>query len=229
MCTPCTVNKPAELDLLPSVQSLSLADLNTLSQQNQKRLGGMGIVHPEATAPENTVVHTTSGGGVFLTTSSAGGLQGDVTLTGSIGPLPVELHMTVRVDPAAATVTVTLELIKPIHLPPYTWTFKLGGVARDANKNLIGAQSLTLSPDTPAFEAAGIGSHFLCFLKCAGLAILPILIECLPSFATGPQGFIACVVAKAGSCAASIRGVCGKVYLMRPGGLHGCWIEFVDK
>ena len=212
MCTTCKFNRPVDSDLLPNVQSLSLwpGPQHAFTKRIGCALGGVGIVHPEAATPENTVVHTTSDGGVFVTTATAGGLQGDVTLTGSIGPLPVELHVTVKVDPAAATVTVTLELIKPIHLPPYTWTFKLGGVARDENKNLIGAQSLTLSPDTPVFEAAGIGSHFVCFLKCAGLAILPILIECLPSFATGPQGFIACVVAKAGSGAASIAACVAK-------------------
>lgn len=68
---------------------------------------------------------------------------------------------------------------KPIHLGPFAWTFKLGGVVKDAKGALIGAQSISLSPDT-TFEAAGIGGNFLCFLKCAGLAIAPILLTCLP-------------------------------------------------
>ena len=57
---------------------------------------------------------------------------GDVTLTGTIGLFPVELHLTVKID--GDTVTVTLEVDKPIHLGPFTWTFKLGGVSRDAKR-----------------------------------------------------------------------------------------------
>lgn len=131
-----------------------------------------------------------------------------MSLSGAIGPFPVELHLSVKLD--GDTVTVTLEIEKPIHLGPFTWTFKLGGVVRDAQGNLIGAQSIALSPDTPAFDAAGFGSHFLCILKCAGLAILPILLGCLPSLTGGPQGFIACVVAKAGTGAAAIAACVAK-------------------
>jgi hypothetical protein len=210
MCANCDSSPNSVADLEPAVRSISLADINALSTRNVARMKKRSLTVSEASVVATSAIHTTEGGGTFLATSSIADLRGDVTLTGSIGPLPVELHLTIKVDPAAGTVSVTLEVDKPIQLGPFTWIFKLGGTAKDAKGNLIGAQSITLSPDTPAFEATGIGSHFLCFLKCAGLAIVPILLECLPSLVGGPQGFIACVVGKAGSGAASIAACVAK-------------------
>lgn len=189
-----------------TITTISLADLKSLSTRNSTRLTERSITITDVDS--QSAIHTTADGGVFLTTSSLGKLQGDISLAGTIGPLPVELHLSVKVDGDA--ITVTLELDKPIHLGPYTWTFKLGGIVRDAQGAIIGAQSVSLSPETPAFKAAGAGSHFLCILKCAGLAVLPILIGCLPSLSGGLQGFIACVVGKAGTAAASIAACVGK-------------------
>jgi hypothetical protein len=203
MCTTCKCDKPTlGVDTSPSIQTMNLADLSALATRNATRLSARSIRVEAADVAVLSAVHTTSDGGVFLSTSSIGPLQGDISLAGTIGPFPVELHLAVKLD--GDSITVTLEVDKPIHLGPFTWTFKLGGVTRDARGNIVSAQTITLSPDTPAFEAAGFGSHFLCILKCAGLAILPILIECLPSLAGGPQGFIACVVARAGTGAAAI-------------------------
>ena len=204
MCTCHKQNTETE----PMISTINLADLASLTTRNTSRLAARNINISAADVAGLSAVHTTSDGGVFLTTSSVSNLQGDVSLTGTIGPFPVELHLSIKLD--GDTVTVTLEVSKPIHLGPFTWTFKLGGVVKDAQGNVIGAQSVSLSPDTPAFEAAGFGSHFLCILKCAGLAILPILIGCLPSLSGGPAGFIACVVGKAGTGAASIAACVAK-------------------
>ena len=211
MCTTCRNYGPGTEPALPKVaQSLSLADLDALSSRNAARLKARSVGISSSALVANSALHTTADGGVFLTTSSIDELQGDTTLTGTIGPIPVELHLSVKLDPVVGTVTVTLEFDKPIHLGPFTWTFKLGGMVRDANNQLIGAQTITLSADTPAFAGSGVGAHFLCFLKCAGLAIAPILLECVPSLAGGPQGFISCVVGKAGSGAASIAACVAK-------------------
>ncbi len=195
----CHEHKP-DTEIMPTVQTMSLANLSALSTKNTTALASRKIQVADAAATSE--VHVTSDGGVFLSTGSVGNLQGSVVLSGTIGPFPIELHLTVKLEDE--TVTVTVELDKPIHLGPFTWTFKLGGVAKDAKGNVIGAQTISLSADTPAFNAAGFGSNFLCILKCAGLAILPILVGCLPSLSGGPQAFIACVVAKAGTGAAAI-------------------------
>jgi hypothetical protein len=209
MCNTCKCPEPkSAASTLPDVQTLNLEDVSALTTRNVKRMNARAIKMTAAEAPTHSAVHVTSDGGVFLTTSSVGNLQGDVTLSGTIGLFPVELHLTVKID--GDTVTVTLEVDKPIHLGPFTWTFKLGGVSRDAKGNLIGATTISLSPDTAAFEAAGFGSHFLCILKCAGVALLPILLGCLPSLSGGAAGFIACVVAKAGSGAAAIAACVAK-------------------
>lgn len=186
----------------PTIHSISWDHLVSLSNRNVSLLSQQGI---SITAPQTSSVsqlHIGPDGGFFLTTPSVSDLQGSVVLSGTIGSFPVELRITVQL--ANDTVTVTLEVDKPIKLGPFTWTHKLGGIARDGKQTIVGAQSISLSPETEAFPAAGFGSHLLCILKCAGLAILPILVSCLPSFATGPQAFIACVIGKAGTAAAAI-------------------------
>jgi len=210
MCTSCKFEKQtSSADVLPSVQTMNLADLNALQETTASRLSQRPGVAASGLKVASAV-HTTSEGGVFVSTGSIGPLQGDVTLSGTLGPFPVELHLTVKLDNETETVTVSLEVVKPIHLGPFNWVFKLGGVTKDAQGKIIGAQAVTLSADTPAFPQSQLGSHVLCFLKCAGLAIAPILIECLGSLTGGPQGFIACVVAKAGSGAAAIAACVAK-------------------
>jgi hypothetical protein len=209
MCTTCNHQRTSGADNLPAVQTANLADLTALSIRNSARLRTLNVAVADSALASSSAVHTTDGGGVFVTTTSLGNLQGNVSLSGTIGPFPVELHLSVTL--ADDTVTVTLEIDKPIHLGPYTWTFKLGGVVRNAQNVIIGAQTVSLSPDTPAIEAAAIGSTLLCILKCAGTTILPILLECVPSiFTGGGAGFIACVIGKAGSAAAGIAACVAK-------------------
>jgi len=76
-----------------------LADINALSMRNVARLKSRSLTVSDASVAANSSIHTTHAGGTFLTTSSIADLQGDVTLTGSVGPLLVELHLTVKLDP----------------------------------------------------------------------------------------------------------------------------------
>jgi hypothetical protein len=203
MSAPCKCNEVSSTEtssFRSTITSIPLSDLTNLSSAGASALRAIGPHHDEAVVQQ---FHTTPDGGLFTSSAFAADLTAHVDLRGTLGPFPVELTLSVTVD--ADQVIVKLQVTKPIHLGPYEWHFKLGGVVRDAKGVIIGANTIALAPTTPAFApSAALGGHFLCFLKCGGLAILPILIPCLPSLAGGPQAFIACVVGKAGEGAAAI-------------------------
>jgi hypothetical protein len=158
--------------------------------------------------PEINQIHLFPERQALSTSASSVGGDGSVALHGALGPIPYEFTLKLKLD--ITQISVTFDMNKPIDMPPYTWTFALGGVRKDATGAVIGAGDVTLVPEaTPAFYVVGTPQAaaprpFLCILKCAGIAILPVLIKCLPSLAGGPPAYVACVVASAGEAAAGI-------------------------
>ena len=157
--------------------------------------------------PAVNQIHLTPDGDALTTSASAVGGEGSVALHGALGPIPFDFTLNMKLEDTK--ITVTFDMNKPIDMPPYTWTFELHGAAKEGGK-VIRACDVRLVPETtPAFlekdsPQARAARPVLCILKCAGFAILPILIKCLPSLAGGPPAFIACVVAAAGPAAAGI-------------------------
>jgi hypothetical protein len=152
-----------------------------------------------AAIPSDTIeqLHVTPEGDLLHTSSFSIGSDGEVFLHGSIGPFPYEMHLKVKLHDAK--VDVTLEVDKPIQVPPFTWTFDLTGIIKDASGNIVGASGVV-----PSATVSAAGLSFPCVLSCGGTAILGILVKCLPSLVGGMPGFVACVTASAGSGAAGI-------------------------
>ena len=159
-------------------------------------------------------LHITPDGDVLASSGFARDTAGQVVLRGVIAGIPYELHVSVELTDA--TVTLTLELTKPIHIGPYTWKFKLGGIIRDGQNKIVGAASIAPVADLEAFNLAGenvalFGLSWWCVLKCGGITFLPILALCLPALLSGgPPAFIACVVAKLGEGAAGVAACVAK-------------------
>ena len=98
---PCKCPEPkSAASTLPDVQTLNLEDVSALTTRNVKRMNAFRADQNDRCRSTHSLrgCIVTSDGGVFLTTSSVGNLQGDVTLTGTIGLLVVELHLTVKID-----------------------------------------------------------------------------------------------------------------------------------
>jgi len=121
--------------------------------------------------------------------------KGAVEIRGSIGIIPVVAKFEVSFS-GEQQVAVTLDVSQPLPFK-HTWTFNVGAssVALDPNTQLSGASAAGVS-------AAGIS--WWCVLKCGGLSILGTLLACLPAFAGGPAGYIACVVGKLGATAGGV-------------------------
>jgi hypothetical protein len=149
-------------------------------------------------SPVLNQVHVTADGGVLTTSSFASGGEGDVVLRGTIGPFSYELHLKVAMNDGV--ITVTVEMTKPFKAGPFEWKFNLGGIVRDAKGQIIGASGVTAAPDMVAVA----GLDWWCALRCGGLAILGILVRCLPALTGGIPGYVACVTSQAGSGAAGI-------------------------
>jgi hypothetical protein len=153
-------------------------------------------------------VHLTQAGDVLSTSASSVGGEGNVVLHGALGPIPYDFSLKVKLEDTK--IIVTFDLNKPLDMPPYTWTFALGGVSQDPSGKVMGARDIKLDYEaTPAFLVAGApqvaaARPVLCILKCGGMAMLPVLLKCLPALIGGPQAFIACVVGSAGEAAAAI-------------------------
>jgi len=143
-------------------------------------------------------------GDVVVASSVAAGNSGDIVLRGSIGPIPYEMRLNVQMN--GTRITVTLNVVEPLQLGPFTWHFDLLGVIRDpTSQSIIAAAGVAPAPEMPALPAAiaaggarAAGLNWWCVLKCGGRRILPTLVGCLPSLATSPAGYVACVVAKIG-------------------------------
>jgi hypothetical protein len=212
MANLCDCEKTQET--LPAVSTVDMQQLTHFHTTSQKALGTAFPAAAAAFAAASQYgaiaqapteqLHLTPEGGTLVSTSHASANQGQVVLVGSIGALPYELHLTVKLEDKV--ITVTLELKKPIPLGPFTWTYRLGGAVTGPQGQFLAVstvapQDLTLSA---APQAAG-GLNWWCVVKCGGTSILGLLIKCLPSLITGgSSGFIACVTAGAGTAAASI-------------------------
>ncbi len=150
-----------------------------------------------ATSSEKKDIHITESGDILSTSAQAFGNDGHIVLRGSIGPFPYEMHLTVKMD--GSTITVTLDIEKPINLPPYVWSFDLQGIMSNAAGDIVSATGVKPSLTMPA-----MGLDWWCVARCGGLAILTILVTCLPALAGGPAAYIACVTGRAGEGAAGI-------------------------
>jgi hypothetical protein len=192
------------------VQSASQQSLARAFPAAQPALGAANLLSGAALpAGTGCQVHMVSDGAMLISTSQVVANQGHLVLTGSIGPLPYEIDLDFSLD--GSTITVTLQVKKPIPLGPYTWTYHLGGLTVDAAGKVVSATSVVpVDLNTPASVAVASGINWLCVLKCGGTTILPILIQCLPSLVGGAGGYIACVIASAGSAAASIAACIAK-------------------
>jgi hypothetical protein len=212
MTSPCDCANAQEV--LPAVATVDMLQFTHFQSTSQKALGAAfppaaaafaaaGAYGAAAQAPAEQL-HITPTGGLLVSTSHASNNQGQVVLVGSIGPLPYELHLTVKLEDLV--ITVTLELKKPIPLGPFTWTYRLGGVTRGSQGQFLAATTVVpLDLNLAAAAPAAGGLDWWCVLKCGGTAILGLLIKCLPALiAGGPPGFIACVTAGAGAGAAGI-------------------------
>lgn len=142
---------------------------------------------------ENTNLIITPAGNTLLSSHFSVGTNGDVVIRGAIGPFPLDAHFQVSLDSATASVSITLTVLKPIAVGPYTWKFNLHGLARNASGDLVGAKSVVPSQDMQAFDR-GVG----CYVKCAGWKLLPVVVGCIPSLAGGPVAFVGCIVAAVG-------------------------------
>jgi hypothetical protein len=210
-----TCSCATEYDSLPRVTTLDLPHLAQLQSMGQSQLarsfaparGARGAAgQPAAAAPPPGTtgqLHTVADGGVLFSTGHASDNEGYLVLTGVIGPFPYEIHLSVALE--GTTVTVTIELKKPVPLGPYTWKFSLGGAVTGANGELVAATSVSpIDLVIPAAAAASLGLDWGCVLRCGGTAILGTLLKCLPSLSGGPSAYIACVTASAGGAAAAI-------------------------
>ncbi|MHC4477675.1 MAG: hypothetical protein ACYTEL_18675 [Planctomycetota bacterium] len=138
----------------------------------------------------NKQIHITPQGDLLSTISTIEGVEGSIVLSGSIGPIPLKLQMSLSVEKRAATVTLKVDEPMPFE---HTWKFELA------------PSGVTLAPDsTVASAATGVGLNWWCVFKCGGVGILGILVRCLPALAGGIPGYVECVTSKAGQGAAGI-------------------------
>jgi hypothetical protein len=209
-------SRPLELHSINANYAVGLFDVSSrsLTSVSTEAANALGATAAGLTAeavsasPAFHQLHFTTAGDLLASSSFAAGSSGDVTLSGSIGAIPYELHIHVALE--EAVVSLTLTLTKPLQLGPYTWRFHLGGVIRNNADEIVGAATITPAPDLDAVDASGAaatmaGFKFLCVLKCGGITFLPILIKCLPALISGgPAGFIACITASLGTGAAGV-------------------------
>lgn len=196
-----------------AISTVDLQQLAHFQKTAQNTLASTPIV--QATSLSGTglqdsgQLHVTSDGGLLVSTGYASGNEGYVVLTGSIGALPYEIHLSFKLE--IREVTVTMELKKPIPLGPFTWKFQLFGAALGSNGGIQSATTVVAVDLNLGALNAGPHVDLLCALKCGGLTILGILIKCLPALITGgPPAFIACVTALAGAGAAGIAACIAK-------------------
>jgi hypothetical protein len=171
-----------------------------------------------AESPVDLQFHISPQGDALAASSLVQGNTGDVVLSGSVFGIPYEAHIQVKLE--GSTVTVTLTVTKPIPLGPFTWTFNLGGIVRNAANEIVGAASVTLDPsaslmggpaEAAAVDAEAAAFNFgrvLCILKCGGATVAPTLLACLPSLGGGVPAYVACVTAKLSTGDAAKIAVC---------------------
>jgi hypothetical protein len=115
-----------------------------------------------------------------LLVSSQHPRSGTVDIKGNLGF--VEVDLTIGVAVANNSIVLTIEVREPVKLGPEQWTFDISG------------STLTrrTAPSTAALMAASF--DWSCVLKCGSDKILPIIVSCLGSLASGPRVFVSCVI-----------------------------------
>jgi len=195
------VSKCSCRDEIQTQPVVSSVEFSRLLQLHSANLATCATLARASVPAGNQQMHLMSDGSFLVSSSHADAENGSVVLTGSIGPLPYEIHLTIHLE--ASVVTVTVQLIKPIPIGPFTWTYHLGGLPVGPNGGLTSA-SITVQDVKSPPGVAATGLNWLCFLKCGGATILSLLLKCLPSLAGGTAAFVACVTAGGGAGAAEI-------------------------
>lgn len=179
---------------------------NTASMLSAQMSGGASVAgerpHGDDVAALSQIHLPDSADSFLVTAAASSESTGDIVLRGQIGPLPFELHL--RISLEHEVITVTADLIKPFRAGPFEWKFKLNGIVRDKSGAITGAMSVAPLESTMPESVASLGLNWWCVLRCGGLALLPILVACLPSLGGGIGAYVACVTAKAGAAAAAI-------------------------
>jgi hypothetical protein len=195
-CPRCAANSSAT-----KYVSVAADHLDSLQKSAVNALAARVPATAQAASQVQTYFHFDQEGRVLAAATSAVGGEGDTTIRGNLGPFPFELHVHLQLQ--NDVIQLTLELSKPIHVGPYTWQFKLHGLTRDAQGQIVGATSVEVDPDFDPSIVDAQGLNWWCVLKCGGLQILPTLALCLPTLAGGPAAYVACVVAKVGAADAA--------------------------
>lgn len=128
------------------------------------------------------------------TLNYSSGEQGNVSIKGNIGLLPFEGNVSISLK--GGVISLTIELTSPFKIGPLTWEFNVAG-----DKLILAA-----TPEPQGMTAMGLSVG--CVIKCAGLAILPTLLACLPALAGGPPAYVACVTSKIGTADAAAIAAC---------------------
>ena len=191
--------------------NLAEASLTSASAAAQAAVAAARSAAAGGEGPLVRQVHLLDGGSLLVSSAYAEGNAGDVVLRGSIGPIPYEIHVRFEMEDGVVVVTITVR--KPIELGPFVLRFRLRGIRRDDRGNIVGASDVAADPDAPGLTAssvAALGLNWWCVLRCGGVAILAILVRCLPALAGGVPGYVACVTSQAGAGAAGIAACIAK-------------------
>jgi len=132
-----------------------------------------------AASPDVVQTQHVSPFGDFLV-SSQDTKSGTIDIKGNLGFVQADLTIGVALEKDELTLTITVG--EPVKLGPEKWIFNIAG-------NTLAQKQ---APSTANLLATSL--DWSCIIKCGGDQILPVVVACLPSLITGPQGFIACVV-----------------------------------
>jgi hypothetical protein len=179
---------------------IPFSGMTTLSLSSLQSAGS--AIMAAAQAPAGAValshMHVTATGGQLYSTAVVTGDQIRIPLRGSIFGIPYDLELLITLDLKGGQVKVKLVVREPIKFE-HEWVFKLRDLVAVGGGFFASGIELEL-----AASVAAKGIDFLCIIKCGGMKILPVLLECLPTLIGGPQAYLACVAAKAGTIAAQI-------------------------
>ncbi|MFN3685321.1 hypothetical protein [Salinarimonas sp.] len=166
-----------------------------------RRVNALAAMLPAAASGaadvEEHILVTQDGDALVARSSVDASGEGTVTLRGTIGPVPVALTITIGYSKGKAV--VTLELSEPLVFQ-HSWTFEVGaGVALDPHAQVSAAA---------AAADAALRLNWRCVLRCGGLAIMRVLVQCIPALAGGPAAYVACVTKRVGAGSAAEIAMC---------------------
>ena len=147
-------------------------------------------------------IHITPQGGTLISAPAIGDGKNTVPLSGAIGGVPYALTLIFTLDLPNKQITVELDVTEPINFE-HTWTFNLNGFTAipggaPGAATASGIELATPFPLTKDASAAAKGVDFLCIIGCGGSeALLPILLQCLPSLIGGTPAYLACLATQA--------------------------------